>query len=93
MGTLEALPETITEIENMTAMIDLYKNTWYHTNILELTAENLSDEDIDLEAYMALEEKMKEEPAEALIDAFILGIENSGEEFSDEEIDQFCRSS
>lgn len=92
IGLTQPLPFAVTDIEDAMATVDLYRGTWYHSTASELTYDEFAEEEIDIEEYMELEEKLKQEPKEAILELSELALNDSGEGFSEEEIDDFMQA-
>jgi len=91
IGLTEPLPFAVVDIENAKASVDLYRGIWYHTTAAELSYSEF-EEEIDLEKYIELEEKLKEEPKQAIIELSELALYDSGEAFTTEEIENFIEA-
>ncbi|MBU0705697.1 hypothetical protein KJ657_02265 [Patescibacteria group bacterium] len=89
IGLKEALPFAIMDIENVTAMADLYRGTWFHAMADSLAADSLSENTIDVNKYMTLDEQMKENPKAAILELSELGLKDSNTELSENEVNQF----
>lgn len=91
IGLTESLPFAVMDVENILAMADLYRGTWFHTSATELATNKLSEKDIeiDVDKYMALENKLKEEPKEAIIELSELALKDSNAGFSKQEMNDF----
>ena len=87
IGLKEPLPFAVVDTENVMAMMDLYRGTWYHASANKLAADESGK--IDVEAYMALEEQLKEDPKEAILGLSELAFHDSKIKFTEEEIGQF----
>jgi hypothetical protein len=88
----EPLPFAVMDIEEVMAMVDLYRGTWFHATASDLTTDELGNEMLDVEEYIALEEQLKEEPKEAVLGLSELVLRDSDSGFTDEEVNEFMEA-
>ncbi|HHA18543.1 MAG TPA: hypothetical protein ENK70_02435 [Methylophaga sp.] len=89
IGLTQPLPFAVIDIENAMAMADLYRGTWFHTSPTELAMDKFDEEVIDVEEYIALEEQLKEDPKEAILELAELILADTDSGFSEEEMKDF----
>jgi len=87
IGLDEPLPFAVVDIENVGAMADLYRGTWYHTSATTLANESIEGESVDLEEYKAIEEQMKNDPKGGILELADLILSNPEVNVSEEEKD------
>lgn len=83
IGLEEPLPFAVTDIEDVKAMVDLYRGTWFHSSLDELANENL-----DVNQYIEYEEQFKEDPKEAIMGLSELVLQDADMGFSEEEMEE-----
>jgi len=89
IGLTGPLSFAVMDIENVMAMADLYRGTWFHTSATELATDEFDEEVIDVEEYIALQKQLKEEPKEAILGLSELIMQDSDSGFSEEEMSDF----
>ncbi len=89
IGLTQPLPFAVIDIENVMAMADLYRGTWFHTSTAELAMDEFDEEVIDVEEYIALEEQLKEDPKEALLGLSELILADTDSGYSEEQVSNF----
>jgi hypothetical protein len=91
IGLEEPLPFAVTDIEDVKAMVDLYRSTWFHVSLDEFANESLEGEyagEIDVDQYIEYEEQFKEEPKEAIMGLSELVLMDSEMGFTEDEIEE-----
>ena len=87
VGLEKALPFAVVDVENVKAMADLYRGTWYKSSANELINDSYSEKEIDLEKYIEVEDQMKEDPKGAILELAELSFNDSGDILPENEID------